>query len=138
LRGATVSIGVSELAAGRTWEELLAKAEIALFRAKESGGDRAWRADDPRKHGLNPVSLAQELTEREWSILVMLAERRTEQDIATQMGIATGTVRSHKARIRRKLHVSPEMRLSDFVKENFSGLISRLEPATGTTEGARS
>ena len=124
----TISIGIAELTAGRTIEELQAKAEIALFRAKESGGDRSWRADDPRRHGLNPVSLAEELTEREWSVLVHLADKRTEQEIATRMGIRPGTVRSHKARIRRKLHVPPDVRLSDFIRDNFSDLIARIGP----------
>ena len=126
--GITISVGIAELTAGRTIEELQAKAEIALYRAKESGGNRAWRADDPRRHGLNPIALAEELTEREWSVLVHLADKRTEQDIARQMGIRPGTVRSHKARIRRKLHVSPDVRLSDFVRENFSDLIARIGP----------
>ena len=126
--GVTISVGIAELTPGRTIEELQAKAEIALFRAKESGGNRSWRADDPRRHSLNPISLAEELTEREWSVLVHLADKRTEQDIARQMGIRPGTVRSHKARIRRKLHVSPDVRLSDFVSQNFSDLIARIGP----------
>lgn len=131
----SVSVGVAELSAGRSAEELIAKAEIALFRAKESGGDRSWRADDPRRHGLNPIALAQELTEREWAILMHLADKRTEQDIASRMGIRPGTVRSHKARIRRKLHVAPEVRLSDFVRENFRDLISRLGPPSSQSSG---
>lgn len=126
--GVSISVGIAELTPGRTIEELQAKAEIALFRAKESGGNRSWRADDPRRHSLNPISLAEELTEREWSVLVHLADKRTEQDIARQMGIRPGTVRSHKARIRRKLHVSPDVRLSDFVSQNFSDLIARIGP----------
>lgn len=122
----SLSIGIAELMAGRTAEELLAKAEIALFRAKESGGNRSWRADDPRRHGMNPLALAEELTEREWMVLKLLADRRTEQDIARRMGIRPGTVRSHKARIRRKLNVSPEMRLGEFVRNNFRDLIARI------------
>jgi len=43
------------------------------------------------------------------------------------MGIRPGTVRSHKARIRRKLHVPPDIRLSDFVRTNFRELIGRFE-----------
>lgn len=126
VRGLTVSAGVAELPSGRSAEELMAKVEIALFRAKESGGDRSWRADDPRRHSLNPISLAEELTEREWSIVVHLADRRTEHDIASRMGIRPGTVRSHKARIRRKLSVAPDVRLSDFVRENFRDLVARI------------
>jgi DNA-binding NarL/FixJ family response regulator len=98
-----------------------------LFRAKESGGNRSWRADDPRKRSINPIALSEELTDREWDVLAHLANRRTEQDIAKRMGIRPGTVRSHKARIRRKLHVDPELRLSEFARSNFRELINRLE-----------
>lgn len=126
----TVSIGVAELSAGRTLEELLAKGEIALFKAKECGGDRSWRADDPRRHGLNPIALAAELTAREWSIVMQLADKRTEQEIAAQMGIRPGTVRSHKARIRRKLDVGPDTRLSEFIRANFRDLIERIPTST--------
>lgn len=124
----TVSIGLSELAPARSTEELVAKAELALFRAKESGGDRCWRSDDPRKQSLNPLALAEGLTQREWSILVHLSDKRTEQDIGRRMGIRPGTVRSHKARIRRKLHVPAERRLTDFVRDNLGEVLARIEP----------
>ncbi|MGH2806823.1 MAG: diguanylate cyclase [Actinomycetota bacterium] len=130
----SVSIGVSQFSNGRNAEEVIARAEIALFRAKESGGGRSWRADDPRRHGLNPISLSEELTDREWDVLIHLSHRRTEHEIARRLGISRGTVRSHKARIRRKLHVSPEIRLSDFVRTNFKDLIHRLPANTGATQ----
>lgn len=122
----SVSVGVAEVAGARTIEEFVAKAEIALFRAKESGGNRSWRADDPRRHGLNPVSLSEDLTDREWGVVAHLARRLTEPEIAERLGISAGTVRSHKARIRRKLQVPPDMRLSEFVKKNFAGFVDRL------------
>ena len=125
----TVSIGISEYSRNHSLDELMAKAEIALFRAKESGGDMSWRADDPRKRSLNAVSLSEELTLREWDVLAHLAQRRTEQEIAGVLGISAGTVRSHKARIRRKLHVSPDTRLADFVRENFRDLSDRIAHA---------
>ena len=125
-RPTEASLGVAQFSNGRAAEEVIARAEIALFRAKESGGGRTWRADDPRRHGLNPVALSEDLTEREWDVLVHLSHRRTEQEIARRLGISRGTVRSHKARIRRKLHVSPDMRLSDFVRTNFRDLVNRL------------
>jgi diguanylate cyclase (GGDEF)-like protein len=124
------SVGVAQLSSGRAAEEVIARAEIALFRAKESGGGRTWRADDPRRHGINTMSLSEELTEREWDVLIHLSHRRTEQEIARRLGISRGTVRSHKARIRRKLHVSPDIRLSEFVRTNFKDLVDRLPSDT--------
>jgi diguanylate cyclase (GGDEF)-like protein len=135
-RPVTLSIGTAEFSSGHKPEELIAKAEIALFRAQESGGDRAWRADDPRKRSINPIALSEGLTDREWDVLSHLANRRTEQDIARRMGIRPGTVRSHKARIRRKLHVDPDLRLSEFARANFSELINRLERLTLDVERA--
>src|SRR5918996_2507388 len=125
----SVSIGVSEISNGRSAQSLIGRAQIALLRARESGGGCSWRADDPRRHGLNPVALSQELTTREWDLLSHISHRRTEPEIARLMGISRGTVRSHKARIRRKLHISSDVRLADFVKLNFRDLLHRL-PAT--------
>lgn len=132
----SISIGTAEFSSGRKAEEFIAKAEIALFRAKESGGNRSWRADDPRKRSINPIALSEELTEREWDVLAHLANHRTEQDIARRMGIRPGTVRSHKARIRRKLDVDPEMRLAEFARSNFHELVSRLEKISLTEDRA--
>jgi diguanylate cyclase (GGDEF)-like protein len=125
----SVSIGVAETSNGRSAQSLIGRAQIALLRARESGGGRSWRADDPRRHGLNPVALSQELTAREWDLLTHISHRRTEPEIARLMGISRGTVRSHKARIRRKLHISSDVRLADFVRLNFRDLLHRL-PAT--------
>ena len=122
----SASVGIADHSPGRTAEELIARAEIALFRAKESGGNQSWRADDPRRRGLNPISLSEELTDREWDVLAHLSQKRTEQEIARRLGISAGTVRSHKARIRRKLHVAPDVRLSEFVKSNLHDLVTRL------------
>jgi diguanylate cyclase (GGDEF)-like protein len=124
----SVSIGVAEASAGRSARELIGRAEIALGHAKESGGGGSWRADDPRRHGLNPVALSEELTTREWDLLTHISHRRTEAEIARLMGISRGTVRSHKARIRRKLHISPDVRLADFVSMTFKHLTYRLPP----------
>ena len=127
----SISVGVAQATGGRTADDLVARAEIALFRARDSGGGRSWRADDPRRHGLNPVSLSEELTDREWDVLIHLSHRRTEHEIARRLGITRGTVRSHKARIRRKLHVAQDIRLSDFVRTNFKDLIHRLPSNAG-------
>jgi diguanylate cyclase (GGDEF)-like protein len=125
----SVSIGVAQFSAGRTAEEIVSRVEMALLKAQESGGGRVWRADDPRRHGLNPVALSEELTDREWDVLINLSHRRTEHEIARRLGISRGTVRSHKARIRRKLQVSPEIRLTDFVRAHFQDLLHRVPNA---------
>lgn len=125
----SVSIGVAQFSVGRSAEEIVARVEMALSKAKESGGGRVWRADDPRRHSLNPISLSEELTDREWDVLINLSHRRTEHEIARRLGISRGTVRSHKARIRRKLQVSPEIRLTDFVRAHFQDLIHRTPSA---------
>jgi diguanylate cyclase (GGDEF)-like protein len=122
----TVSLGVEETHSSRPAEEVVAKAEIALYRAKESGGDLAWRGDDPRRHGTGPVALSQDLTQREWDVLAHLVHRRTEQEIARRLSISAGTIRSHKARIRRKLDVPPEIRLSEFARRHFSEIVNRI------------
>jgi len=132
----TVSVGIAEYSRAKSLGELMSKAEIALFKAKESGGDMSWRSDDPRKRSLNTVSLAEELTLREWDVLAHLAQRRTEQEIADVLGISSGTVRSHKARIRRKLHVAPDVRLADFVRENFRDLSERVAAPQNTDNGS--
>lgn len=127
----TVSIGIAELQHGHAAEDLMARVQTALERAKESGGNQSWRADDPRRHGLGASSLARQLTEREWDILVHLSHRRTEQDIARRLGIRPGTVRSHKARIRRKLHVAPDLRLTEYVRSHFKELEGPAEKDAG-------
>ena len=123
----TVSVGIAELQHGHAAEDLAARVQTALHRAKESGGNQLWRADDPRRHGLGPSSLAGQLTGREWDIVVHLSHRRTELDIARRLGIRPGTVRSHKARIRRKLHVAPDLRLTDYVRTHFKELEAQPE-----------
>ena len=129
--GTTVSVGIAEHGGSSSSEDLISKAEVALYRAKDSGGDRCWRADDPRRHGLSPRSLSGELTQREWDVLVHLVKRRTEPEIARHLGISAGTVRSHKARIRRKLQVAPNVRLSDFAQANLKDLVEHLNrPST--------
>jgi two-component system, cell cycle response regulator len=123
--GVRASAGIAELEPGRTPNQFIAKAEAALRFARASGGGMSWRADDPRRSALNAEALAENLTVREWSVLAQLARRKTEQEIALRLGIQTGTVRSHKARIRRKLNISANARLSDYAEENFSDLVHR-------------
>lgn len=121
----TASIGLAELSPREGAAKLITDTETAMQRAREAGGDRTWRADDPRRHGLGLIALTQDLTQREWDVLAHLARRRTEQEIADSLGIRSGTVRSHKARIRRKLHVAPNVRLADFARRHLAELLDQ-------------
>jgi diguanylate cyclase (GGDEF)-like protein len=124
-RYVSVSIGVSDSTDAEMPEDLITRTEVALFRAKDSGGDSSWRDEDGQRISREP-SLTQQLTEREWEVVAGLVKRNTEQEIARRLGISTGTVRSHKARIRRKLIVPTDMRLSDYLKLNFPELVNRI------------
>jgi two-component system cell cycle response regulator len=117
------SVGIAEFSPRHSAEELVQKAELALARARDSGGG-CWRADDPRRHSVNTLALSEELTEREWNVLHHLAYKRTEYEIAQRLGIRTGTVRSHKARIRRKLQIAPSVRLTDFARNNLHEILA--------------
>jgi DNA-binding NarL/FixJ family response regulator len=46
------------------------------------------------------------LTEREWQIIVLLAEGSTSKEIAAQLGLSTKTVENHRARILEKFGVA--------------------------------
>jgi diguanylate cyclase (GGDEF)-like protein len=129
--GGGVSIGIADLDAGTTIESLIGRVEEALRLARESGGGVAWRSDDPRRTGIGAEALASALTPREWTVLAHLAERETEQEIAARLGIRAGTVRSHKARIRRKLNIRRNVRLSEFAREHLTELMKRMPPAEG-------
>jgi diguanylate cyclase (GGDEF)-like protein len=116
------SIGVAELPRGRSASEFVTRTEQALTRARESGGNQVWRADDRRKSATSTSALAIDLTDRERLVLGHLANRRTDREVASRMGISVGTVRSHKARIRRKLQIPANVRLSDFARDHFNDL----------------
>jgi diguanylate cyclase (GGDEF)-like protein len=116
------SISVAELPRGRSAGEFVTRAEQALTRARESGGNQVWRADDRRKSATSTSALATDLTDRERLVLGHLASRRTDREIANRMGISVGTVRSHKARIRRKLQIPANVRLTDFARDHLNDL----------------
>jgi LuxR family maltose regulon positive regulatory protein len=54
-----------------------------------------------------PVSphLVEQITEREYSVLVLLPTRMSNQDIATRLGVSRNTVKTHLKHIYRKLGV---------------------------------
>jgi DNA-binding response OmpR family regulator len=117
--------------------ELAARVRAAARRRTETSTPRAARASERRAGELHrpPVNLSQlasALTEREWMVLAHLANNRTERDIARRLGIRPGTVRSHKARIRRKLGLPHDTRLGEFARANYAALAAVDEQALVT------
>lgn len=74
--------------------------------------------DDYRKHVTNPVDL---LTSREREVLQMLAEGKTNKEIATVLNLSVYTVDAHRGRIMEKLNLHSINELVRFAVR--SGLI---------------
>jgi DNA-binding CsgD family transcriptional regulator len=56
-----------------------------------------------------------------------VAQRKDEMEIANLMGISKGTVRSHKARIRRKLSLEPKVKLAAFARDHYRELVEHRD-----------
>src|SRR5437016_9280530 len=74
--------------------------------------------DDYRKHVTNPIDL---LTSREREVLQMLAEGKTNKEIATVLNLSVYTVDAHRGRIMEKLNLHSISELVRFAVRN--GLI---------------
>jgi two-component system response regulator NreC len=74
--------------------------------------------DDYRKHVTNPIDL---LTSREREVLQMLAEGKTNKEIAVVLDLSVYTVEAHRGRIMEKLNVHSINELVRFAVRN--GLI---------------
>jgi DNA-binding NarL/FixJ family response regulator len=74
--------------------------------------------DDYRKHVTNPIDL---LSSREREVLQMLAEGKTNKEIAVTLNLSVYTVDAHRGRIMEKLNVHSISELVRFAVRN--GLI---------------
>jgi len=74
--------------------------------------------DDYRRHVTNPIDL---LTSREREVLQMLAEGKTNKEIAGVLNLSVYTVDAHRGRIMEKLNVHSINELVRFAVRN--GLI---------------
>ena len=74
--------------------------------------------DDYRRHVTNPIDL---LTSREREVLQMLAEGKTNKEIATVLNLSVYTVDAHRGRIMEKLNLHSITELVRFAVRN--GLI---------------
>lgn len=75
--------------------------------------------DDYRKHVTNPIDL---LTSREREVLQLIAEGKTNKEIATILNLSVYTVEAHRGRILEKLNLHSSGDLVRFAIRN--GLIS--------------
>jgi two-component system response regulator NreC len=74
---------------------------------------------DYRRHVTNPVDL---LTAREREVLQLIAEGKTNKDIANQLGLSVYTVEAHRGRLMEKLNLHSTGDLVRFAIRN--GFIS--------------
>lgn len=74
--------------------------------------------DDYRKHVTNPIDL---LSSREREVLQMIAESKTNKEIATALSLSVYTVEAHRGRIMEKLNLHSIGELVRFAMRN--GLI---------------
>jgi len=74
--------------------------------------------DDYRRHVTNPIDL---LTSREREVLQLLAEGRTNKEIAGVLNLSVYTVDAHRGRIMEKLNLHSISELVRFAVRN--GLI---------------
>ena len=74
--------------------------------------------DDYRRHVTNPIDL---LSSREREVLQMLAEGKTNKEIAVVLNLSVYTVDAHRGRIMEKLNVHSINELVRFAVRN--GLI---------------
>jgi len=90
---------------------------LAAVRAVAVG--KAWLSpevsdavlDDYRKHVTNPIDL---LSAREREVLQLIAESRTNKEIAAQLGLSVYTVEAHRGRVMEKLNLHSSTELVRF------------------------
>jgi DNA-binding NarL/FixJ family response regulator len=104
-----VAAGASYLARTATDDDLLSSVYLA-----GQGIPTSPYLDDSRVQRRDP-STVRVLTRRETDVLAHLSEGRTNPEIAAAMHISRGTVRTHVARIFRKLDVNDRKKLLGFV-----------------------
>lgn len=89
-------------------------ASQALFSARvpERGAEVPPPADD------SPTSAHQTLTQRETTVLALVAEGRCNKDIARELDISVRTVETHRLNIKQKLNISSAAGLTRYAIEH--------------------
>lgn len=71
---------------------------------------------------------AKRLTPREWRVVALSIEGVAAEDACAALGIAEGTLKSHKQAIRRKLGVPRGKRLERHLREHMEALPANIRP----------
>ena len=71
---------------------------------------------------------AKRLTPREWRVVALSIEGVAAEDACAALGVAEGTLKSHKQAIRRKLGVPRGKRLERHLRENLEALPPGIRP----------
>jgi len=107
----TAALAVDGLLEGA---RIAAKADRGELERKATLLARRLATDMDRVPG---ESLADELTEREWTIARAAASRKRSREIGEQLGLSVRTVDNHLARVYRKLGVKGRVELEEFLSE---------------------
>jgi len=77
------------------------------------------------------VDRASRITPQEWRVIALAIEGVAPSQACEALGIALGTLESHKQAIRRKLGIPKGVRFEAYVRENFGEGVPLPEQKTG-------
>ena len=80
---------------------------------------------------------AKRLTPREWRVVALSIEGVAAEDACAALGIAEGTLKSHKQAIRRKLGVPRGKRLERHLREHMEALPANIRPTVAAAAQAQ-
>ncbi|MFY9588198.1 MAG: LuxR C-terminal-related transcriptional regulator [Actinomycetota bacterium] len=80
---------------------------------------------------------AKRLTPREWRVVALSIEGVASEDACAALGIAEGTLKSHKQAIRRKLGVPRGKRLERHLREHMEALPANIRPTVAAAAQAQ-
>ncbi|AEC02208.1 helix-turn-helix transcriptional regulator [Parasphaerochaeta coccoides] len=93
---------------------------VFLFMALSPGKEAGKKAGQPQ--GITLEMLAPyHITEREFSVIKLIANGRTNKEIAMELNISTNTVNNHVANIFSKTEVRSRIDLLNLLKESWQG-----------------